>query len=172
MTARALVLIGPMGAGKTSIGRKVAKALGVGFFDTDIAVVRAHGPIEAIFAEHGEAHFRALERAAVTQGLAAGGVVSLGGGAVLDPQTQADLAAHRVALLTVDAKVVAGRIHATDRPLLQAEDALARWSEIAAARRPIYERLADATFDTSHGPLQHVVEAIVAWAQEDSGERA
>ncbi|WP_442575643.1 shikimate kinase [Microbacterium sp. F51-2R] len=161
----ALVLIGPMGAGKTSIGRKVAKSLGVSFFDTDIAVERAHGPIEELFATQGEADFRRLERAAVEEGLATGGVVSLGGGAVLDADTRADLARHRVVLLTVDPHVVAGRIRGTDRPLLQAEDAAARWLEIYTARRPLYEELADVTFDTSSGPLQNVVDAVAAWAR-------
>lgn len=165
MTARALVLIGPMGAGKTSIGRRVAKALGVPFTDSDAAIVRAHGAIEAIFADHGEAHFRRLERDAVRAALATGGVVSLGGGAVLDPDTQADLAGHRVVLLTVEPGVVAGRVRDTKRPLLQGEDALARWREIYESRRPIYEGLADVVFDTSHGPLQDVVDAVVAWAR-------
>jgi shikimate kinase len=153
-----------MGAGKTSIGRRVARALQRPFFDTDIAVVRAHGPIEQIFADHGEPYFRALEREAVVRGLATGGVVSLGGGAVLDPQTRADLAEHRVVLLTVEPRVVAGRIRDTTRPLLQDEDVLARWEQIMTARRPIYEEVADTTFDTSHGPLQAVVDGIVEWA--------
>ncbi|QIG40697.1 AAA family ATPase [Microbacterium sp. 4R-513] len=165
-----LVLIGPMGAGKTSIGRKVAKSLGVPFFDTDIAIVRAHGPIEEIFASQGEAVFRGLERAAVREGLAGGGVVSLGGGAVLDADTRADLAHHRVVLLTVEPHVVASRIRGTERPLLQAEDAAARWVEISAARRPIYEELADVTFDTSSGPLQNVVEAVAEWARSTEEE--
>lgn len=164
----AVVLIGPMGAGKTSIGRKTARALGVPFFDTDIAIVRDHGPIEALFAEHGEEHFRALERAAVVEGLARGGIVSLGGGAVLDPATRADLAAHRVILLTVAPKVVAGRVRDSNRPLLQGEDAMARWSAILEQRLPLYRALADVTFDTSSGPLQHIVDDIVMWVR---GER-
>lgn len=166
-SGRALVLIGPMGAGKTSIGRRVARALQRPFYDTDIAVVRGHGPIEQIFAEQGEPRFRILEREAVVRGLATGGVVSLGGGAVLDPATRADLAEHRVALLTVEPRVVAGRIRGTARPLLQDEDALARWEHIMTARRPLYEEVADATFDTSHGPLQAVVDAIVRWARTE-----
>jgi shikimate kinase len=161
----ALVLIGPMGAGKTSIGRRVARTLQRRFFDSDIAVVRAHGPIEKIFAEHGEAHFRALERGAVREGLATGGVVSVGGGAVLDPATRAELAGHHVVLLTVEPRVVAGRIRDSARPLLQEGDALARWTEILTARRPLYDEVADVTFDTSHGPLADVVEAIVTWLQ-------
>lgn len=88
-----------MGAGKTSIGRRVARAIGLPFTDTDAAVVREHGPIPVLFAERGEAEFRRLERDAVAAALASGGVVSLGGGAVLDPQTREDLGAHRVAFL-------------------------------------------------------------------------
>ena len=161
----AVVLIGPMGAGKTSVGKRVARALELPFFDTDAAVVRAHGPIERLFAEHGEAHFRALEREAVTEGLAGGGVVSLGGGAVLDADTRADLAHHRVVLLTVAPRVVAHRVRGSSRPLLDGEDSLSRWTRIYEERRPIYEQLADVTFDTSNGPLQNVVERIVAWAR-------
>ncbi len=168
MTARtgALVLIGPMGAGKTSIGRRVAKALRVPFYDSDIAVVREHGPIAEIFAEHGEQQFREWERQAVQAGLSRGGVVALGGGAVLDERTRLALRPHRVALLSVDPRVVAGRLRDSSRPLLQQGDALERWSAIFASRREVYESLADATFDTSRGPLQQVVESIVAWARE------
>ncbi len=165
MTSRseAVVLIGPMGAGKTSVGRRVAKALGRPFFDTDIAVKLEHGPIEELFATRGEPYFRALERAAVAQGLERGGIVSLGGGAVLDADTRADLAARRVALLTVEPRVVAARVKDSKRPLLQGDDAGERWNEIYQARRPVYEELADVTFDTSTGPLQEVVDAVVAW---------
>lgn len=168
MTAPALVLIGPMGAGKSSVGRRVAKALGERFYDSDTAVVREHGPIEQLFADHGEDHFRALERDAVLTGLTGGGVVALGGGAVLHPDTQADLSGHRVVLLTVAPRVVAARIRGTNRPLLQDGDAVERWHEVYQSRRALYERLADVTFDTSTGPLQDVVDAIVSWAR---GER-
>lgn len=163
----AIVLIGPMGAGKTSVGRRVAKALGVGFTDTDAVVVRGHGPIEEIFREQGEKRFRELEREAVAHALEDGGVVSLGGGAVLDPDTRSDLTRHRVVLLTIEPRVVASRVRGSARPLLaDGGDAMARWSEIYAQRRPIYEELADVVFDTSSGPLQRVVEDIVAWARQ------
>ncbi|WP_404432857.1 shikimate kinase [Microbacterium lacus] len=165
-----VVLIGPMGAGKTSVGRRVAKRLGRPFFDSDIAVKLAHGPIEDIFATSGEAHFRELERAAVREGLATGGVVSLGGGAVLDAATRADLAHHRVALLTVESTIVAARVKGSLRPLLQGEDAAARWNDIYRERLPIYEELADATFDTSHGPLQDVVDAVTQWVRSTEDE--
>lgn len=165
MTSPAIVLIGPMGAGKTSIGKRVARALGLTFADSDAAVVREHGPIEDLFRDKGEAHFRALEREAVRASLARGGVVALGGGAVLDADTQRDLADHRVVLLTVGPQTIESRIRGTKRPLLQGTDAVARWTAVYESRRPVYERLADVTFDTSAGPLQQVVDAIVAWAR-------
>jgi shikimate kinase len=176
--ASAIVMIGPMGAGKTSVGKRVARALDVPFFDTDAAISREHGPIEQLFADRGEAHFRALERAAVVEGLATGGVVSLGGGAVLDPDTRSDLARHRVVLLTVAPRVVAIRVRGSSRPLLQGEDdAMARWTAIFEERRPMYESVADISFDTSSGPLQNVVDRIVAWTRgadhqgaDDQGE--
>jgi shikimate kinase len=159
----ALVLVGPMGAGKTSTGRRVAKALGVRFVDTDAVLAREHGAIPTLFAEHGEAHFRRLEREAVRSALVAGGVVSLGGGAILDPGTRADLATHRVVLLTVEPRVVASRLRDDSRPLLAGDDAMRRWLAIYAERRPLYEAVADVTIDTSTGPLQAAVDAIVAW---------
>lgn len=168
MTASAIVLIGPMGAGKTSIGKRVAKKIGLPFVDTDAAVVREHGPIERLFAEHGEAHFRALERAAVAAALAGGGVVALGGGAVLDADTQSDLDAHRVVLLTVGPQTIESRLRGGRRPLLDDGDAVARWQEIYEARRPVYERLATVTFDTSSGPLQDIVDALADWAASDN----
>jgi shikimate kinase len=168
--SEAIVLIGPMGAGKTSIGKRVARALGIRFYDSDAAVVRDHGPIEKLFAEHGEEHFRALERRAVADGLAGGGVVALGGGAVLHPDTRADLASHRVVLLIVSPRVVAGRVRGSSRPLLQSGDAIERWAAILEERRPVYDEVADVTFDTSSGPLQHVVDDIVAWVRSREPE--
>ena len=109
--------------GRRQVERRTARRQGPrrGFFDTDIAIVRAHGPIPSSSARTGEGHFRALERDAVREGLATRGVVALGGGAVLDADTRADLAAHDVVLLTVEPRVVA--------------DAAARHHEAAAAGR-------------------------------------
>jgi shikimate kinase len=160
----ALVLVGPMGAGKSSIGRRVARVLGVPFADTDSLIVRQHGPIPELFRTHGEPHFRALERAAVERALASGGVISLGGGSVLDPRTRADLRDHRVAFLVVDPQIVAGRIAGGTRPLLAGGDPVAEWDRIFTARRPLYEEVADAVFDTSRGPLSDVVDSIATWA--------
>ncbi|SFS04854.1 shikimate kinase [Microbacterium sp. cf046] len=168
----AIVLIGPMGAGKTSIGRRVARALGVTFSDTDKLIVRDNGPIPELFVRYGEARFREIERGAVSEALSHGGVVALGGGAILDSDTRAELKGHRVVFLTVSPNVVAHRIHGTDRPLLADADPVARWQRIFAERRGLYEEAADITFDTSSGPLGGVVAEIVTWAQQRTEEHA
>ncbi|MBO3664263.1 shikimate kinase [Microbacterium stercoris] len=170
---RAVVLVGPMGAGKSSIGRRLAKTLGVTFRDTDSLIVREHGPITEIFAEHGEPHFRDLEHRAVLEAIAHGGVVALGGGAPLHPGTRDALRAHHVALLTVDAEVVAARIRNQKRPLLNTDDdPVDAWIRIRDARDPIYRDVADATFDTSHGPLSDVVKAIAEWVRTEDPDYA
>lgn len=158
-----VVLIGPMGAGKTRVGRRVARILRTGFVDTDKVIVAAHGPIPAIFASQGEAHFRALERAAVVDALAGDDVVALGGGAVLDDRTRADLTDHRVVLVTVTPEAVAPRIANSRRPLLR--DGLTDWERIYAERRHLYEQLARLTVDTSHRPLDAVAKEVAAWAE-------
>jgi shikimate kinase len=167
---RAIVLIGPMGAGKTSVGRRVARALDRPFSDTDKIVVRDHGAIADLFASHGEAHFREVERVAVQEALTGGGVVALGGGAVLDAATRADLKRHRVVLLTVQPHTIASRIDGGARPLLAGEDPVVRWTRIFDERRSIYEEVADVTFDTSSGPLAEVVTRIVGWARADEAQ--
>lgn len=166
--ARAIVLVGPMGAGKTSIGKKVARTLGLTFTDTDAMIVAEHGPIPELFTSHGEEHFRAIERDVVVEALTHGGVISLGGGSVLDARTRDDLAAHRVVFLTVAPRTVAKRLQGTSRPLLAGDDPLERWERIFAERRPFYEEVADVTFDTSSGPISGVATAISEWAGSES----
>lgn len=162
--ARALVLAGPMGAGKTSVGRRVSKLLGLSFTDTDKAIAREHGPIPQIFAQHGEARFREWEREAVSDALSSGGVVSLGGGAVVDAGTRALLRTVPVVLLTVSPEAVAARLKETGRPLLDGEEEpVARWSRILDERREWYEEVADVTFDTSRTPMARVAEQIAEW---------
>ncbi|ALX66983.1 shikimate kinase [Microbacterium sp. XT11] len=163
-----LVLVGPMAAGKTSVGRRVARALGVPFIDTDKRVSAAHGPIPEIFAQSGEAHFRDLERAAVAEALSEGGVVSLGGGAVTDSGTRALLARHPVVLLTVSKEAVAHRLAGGGRPLLEGDDPVERWARIYDERRRWYLEVADVTFDTSRRPMQRIADDIAAWRREQS----
>ncbi len=163
MTGRPpVVLIGPMGAGKTRIGKRVARILGTGFIDTDRVIVAENGPVAEIFATQGEPHFRALERAAVVRALAGGDVVALGGGAILDDETRADLTSHRVVLVTVSPEAVAPRIADGRRPLLR--DGLTDWERIYAERRHLYEQLAGLTVDTSHRPIDAVAREVAAWS--------
>ena len=161
-----LVLVGPMGAGKTSVGRRVARRLHVGFIDTDKRIVAQHGPIPTIFAEHGEAHFRELERAAVAAALSDGGVISLGGGAVTDAGTRELLRQYPVVFLTVSADAVADRLRGGNRPLLAGEDPVDRWVRILDERQGWYNEVASTTFDTSRRPMQKIADEIVAWRRE------
>ena len=158
------VLIGPMGAGKTRLGKRVARILGTGFQDTDRLIVAEHGPIPTIFDEHGEQHFRALEREAVAIALASDDVVALGGGAILHPETRALLASHRVVLVTVSAEAVAPRIGDGRRPLVRG--GISDWERIFAERRPIYEELALLTVDTSHRPIDAIAQEVAAWSTQ------
>lgn len=167
-----VVLIGPPAAGKTRIGRKVAKFLGHDFIDTDTVIVNEHGPIADIFRTSGEPAFRAIERAVVERALRSDAVVSLGGGAVVDEQTRDALRSHRVVLLTVSAETAAQRISAqvTKRPLLAAttaDDRVAAWQNLVDARRPVYEALATRAWDTSTRPITAIAREIADWAQQD-----
>ena len=161
----ALVLIGAPGAGKTRIGKRVARLLRLPFIDTDKRIVAAHGGIPAIFEDHGEPHFRVLEREQVELALREHAVVSLGGGAVLDETTQAELAPLRVVQLTIQPDAIAGR-KLTNRPLLTG--GVDAWMALVAERAPLYDRLADASFDTSTMPAERVADEIVRWLKENS----
>jgi shikimate kinase len=157
----AIVLIGPPAAGKSKVGKKLAKRLGKDFVDTDAIVVRDHGAIADIFAEHGEPYFRRLERAAVIEALGQDAIISFGGGAVLDEDTQRDLEGHVVVLLDVDAESVADRIEADGkRPLVKD---LESWKALVAARRPLYERLADRRVDTANRPRDQIADELADW---------
>lgn len=159
-----LVLVGPMAAGKTSVGKRVAKALGWAFSDTDKLVAAEHGPIPEIFAQHGESQFRQWEHEAVVDAISRGGVVSLGGGAVTHEATRALLATVNVVLLTVDATAVAARIAGAGRPLLAGEDdPVEAWQKIFDERRKWYEQVADVVFDTSRTPMGRVAEKVADW---------
>ena len=163
MSPPRVVLVGPMGAGKTRVGKRVARLLDVGFTDTDKTIVAEHGPIAGLFAEHGEPYFRALERAAVVEALATDGVVSLGGGAVMDPATLADLEDQRVVYLTVTARAVEGRLGEGKRPLIRA--GIDDWQRIFDERRSLYEHISDLELDTSHRPYDSIAEEVAEWAR-------
>jgi shikimate kinase len=163
-----VVVIGPMGAGKSSVGKRVAKALGVPFTDTDRVIVREHGPIPGIFADRGEPAFRALEAQAVRAALATGGVIAVGGGAVTHADTRQALSGARIVLLTVSPEAVADRIAGSDRPLL-ANGGMDAWQTIMDERAATYAELAHVVVDTSRRPMSRVVDEVVTWLRSDAG---
>ena len=159
-----LVLVGPPGAGKSTVGRLAAELLGVGFRDTDLDIVQSVGkPISEVFVDDGEEHFRALERAAVATALAEhDGVLSLGGGAVLDPATRALLRDHRVVLLEADLGTATSRVGLNrDRPVL-ALNPRATLKLLLDQRMPLYNEVAGQVVDAGGLPVEEVVDEVVA----------
>lgn len=145
------MLVGAPGAGKSTVGRELAAALGVAFRDTDGDVEQSAGKsVSDIFVDDGEDHFRRLETAAVAAALAEhDGVLALGGGAILDVGTRTLLTGHRVIWLQVDVPAAAKRVGlARDRPLL-AMNPRAHLRELLAARAPLYAEVATDVIDAS-----------------------
>ncbi len=158
-----VVLIGPPGSGKTTVGRVLATLLGVELHDTDHAIEVQQGQsISDIFMDAGETRFRELERAEVASSLASHtGVLALGGGAVMDPVTSAALAGHTVVFLEVGIADAAKRVgFDRSRPLL-ALNPRAQWTRMMDARRPTYERLATLSVQTAGRAPRDVAAEIV-----------
>jgi shikimate kinase len=171
-TTPRLVLIGPPGVGKSTIGRRLGRALDLPAHDTDGAIEVAAGQsIPDLFVDHGEAHFRDLERAEVLRALAEEtGVVSLGGGAPMDPEVQAALAGHTVVFLDVGIADAARRIgFDASRPLLMVNPR-ASWTKMMNERRPTYQRLATVRVDTAGRKPAAVVEEILAFLGAPTGD--
>jgi shikimate kinase len=163
---RSIVLVGLMGAGKTSIGKRLARALCAPFADADEEIVTAAGlSIPDIFALYGEARFRELERRVVARMLDERPMVlALGGGAFIDPGTREKVAARAVSVwLRADLETLLARTSRKrgTRPLLESGDPREVLSGLMEKRHPIYG-LADYAVDTQTEPHESVVERIVA----------
>ena len=162
MTAPRVVLVGPMGAGKTTVGRLLADRWGVPFADTDDVVEQAEGrSVSDIFVDSGEEHFRALERVAVGQALAGHpGVLALGGGAVMSEETRATLAGHAVVFLRVGLTDAAARVGlGTSRPLLLG-NVRGTMKALLDERTPVYESVATLVVDTDERSPEDVAAEI------------
>jgi shikimate kinase len=158
------VLVGPMGAGKTTVGSLVAERLGVAFQDTDSIVEAWAGkPVQDIFVDDGEDRFRELERAAVASALAAHeGVLALGGGAILAAETRELLRGHTVVFLSVELADAAQRVGlGAGRPLL-AVNPRATMKYLLDERRPLYEEVATVTVKTDGVAPSDVASTVVA----------
>ncbi|MFI8362838.1 shikimate kinase [Streptomyces sp. NPDC085612] len=164
MTAGPLVvLVGPMGSGKSTVGALLAERLGVPYRDTDADIVATQGrPISDIFVDEGEPYFRELERQAVAAAVAEhGGVLALGGGAVLDEGTRGLLAGLPVAYLSMDVEEAVRRVGlGAARPLL-AVNPRRQWRELMEARRPLYTEVARVVVPTDDRTPAEVAQAVL-----------
>lgn len=160
-----IVLCGMMGAGKTSVGIKIADLTGMRWYDTDELIVQKYGKIPAIFEFYGEERFREME-SEIVRGISEEDnvVISTGGGCVLRPENSAALKKHgKIIFLKVDIAVLFERTGHTsdDRPLLK-NTTFDKMKELLDYRTPIYESCADHTIDTNGKDIEQVAREICA----------
>ncbi|GAA2822119.1 shikimate kinase [Kitasatospora paracochleata] len=163
MTAPVVVLVGPPGSGKSTVGRVLADRLGLAFRDTDADIEQLAGkPIPEIFVDEGEPHFRELEVRAVRAAAETHpGVLALGGGAVMAEATRELLHGLPVVFLEVALADAVKRVGLdAPRPLL-AINPRARWRELMDARRPLYLEVATAVVDTQGRTPEQVADAVL-----------
>ena len=165
LNRRAIVLIGMMGAGKSTVGRRLAARLRLPFVDADSEIEAAAAmTISEIFEVHGEAHFRDGEARVIMRLLGSGPLVlATGGGAFLRPETRERIAAAGISIwLKADAEIIMRRVRRrADRPLLKTADPDATVARLIAERHPLYE-LADLVVDSHDVPHDKVVDDCVA----------
>lgn len=158
-----VVIIGAPASGKSRISRALSELLSVNLIDTDTEIEMHYGPIPDIFSAHGENYFREREREIVHEALSQHAIVSLGGGAVLNIDTQRELASLPVVQMTVNSEVAEQRISNNKRPLLEGD--ISRWKALVAFRQPIYDKLSDLTLDSSVIEAEDNARTIVQWLQ-------
>ncbi|MFT4216640.1 MAG: shikimate kinase [Micropruina sp.] len=166
--ARTIALIGAPGAGKSTVGQHLAARLGLPFIDVDAAIEAAQGRlIREIFADSGEAHFRALERDATVAALADPGVVALGSGAVLAAEVGEALRGAAVVWLQVSVAQASRRLGLNQAGVLVLGNLRATLIKQLAERTPVYQNLATISVDTDHAGASAIVERIVTELKED-----
>jgi len=165
---RSVVLVGMMGAGKSSVGRRLAGRLGLAFVDADAEIEAAAGmSIADIFAAHGEAYFRSGEARVIARLLEGGAqVMAAGGGAFMNPDTRAAIRAKAVSIwLDADFEVLLRRVkRRSDRPMLKTADPAETLRRLLAERNPVYAE-ADLRLHSRDAPHEAIVsEGIAALA--------
>jgi len=156
--AKPLVLIGPMGAGKSTLGRKLAKLLETKFLDTDRMISASHGSIPKIFEDQGEDRFRTLETVALEKALKSPAVIATGGGVVVTEKNRELLQDIPTIFLDTNAEWVLSRINLDKRPLLKSDPSM--WEKLYKERLGYYQQLATATVVTSNRPIRVVLEEL------------
>jgi shikimate kinase len=171
---KTVVLVGMMGAGKTSVGRRLASTLGVPFRDADVEIETAAGcTINDIFERYGEPEFRNGERKVIGRLLSdPPHVLAAGGGAFIDPETRTSIKQRAVSIwLRAPLELLMQRVSRKDtRPLLRNTDARATLERLLREREPIYAQ-ADITVESDEGPQDVVVKRIVAALNERAADR-
>jgi shikimate kinase len=165
LSGQSIILVGMMGAGKSSIGKRLAAALELPFYDADIEIERAAGTtIEEIFRLHGEAYFREGEERVIKRILQGGSqVLATGGGAVISPQTRAEIAKNGVSIwLNAPIDLLLQRVSRRDnRPLLKTENPRAVLARLLSQREPLY-REANLVFQSRDAPHDVIVEEMLS----------
>jgi shikimate kinase len=165
-----VILIGPMGSGKTTIGSLLAQRLGLNFRDTDHLIEEQEGKtVSQIFLDQGEDAFRVIEKRVLREELLTDGtVLSLGGGAPISIDAQSALRAisSHIIFLDISLSTVAPRIGFNrDRPLLL-NNPRGQWQTLMEARRPIYEAIADATINVDDKSEEEIVTIALSSLEE------
>jgi shikimate kinase len=162
---RSIVMVGMMGVGKSSIGRRLAARLGVPFVDADAEIEKAAGmSIADIFARHGETYFRSGEMRVIARLLESGPqVLASGGGAVMNPDTRAAIKARGISVwLKAEIDVLLRRVakRKSERPMLQTDDPSETLRQLLIVREPVYAQ-ADLTVQSREGPHDAIVSEIM-----------